>query len=147
MLSHRILIQFLHLRFLSTNTYQKYMPPIILCIPILFPKIVSYLLSTFLKISFSWTLPTRSAIPCLEYTCSERNEIDPWKISCCSSKKQQFDSNKKVEKTKTNKQYREKKSNQLTQNLIFEQQGKCYLSRAIEQPVEIICRKIDSVIN
>lgn len=109
MLSHRILIQFLHLRFLSTNTYQKYMPPIILCIPILFPKIVSYLLSTFHKISFSWTLPTRSAIPCLEYTCSERNEIGPWKISCCSPKKQQFDSNKKVEKTKTNKQYREKK--------------------------------------
>lgn len=49
-----------------------------------------------------------------------------------------------MEKTKN---IEKKKSNQLTQNLIFKQQDKCCLSRAIEQPVEIICRKIDRVIN
>lgn len=141
----RILIQFLHLRFFYE--YQKYMLPIILCIPsgsIFFPKSFSDLLWTFLKISFSWTAFFTDTF--LEH--SEHNEIGPWKIS---SEEATFDrSNDRkinfngwlkgnnIEKKISNKSINAKPNFRT---------DKCYLSRAIKQPVEITRRKTDRVIN
>lgn len=116
--------------------------------PIFLPKSFSDSLWRFLKISFSWTASTRSAIPSWNIVhYSERNEIGPWKISS----EETSDSNDG--KTNFNRWLKEYNIEKKIPNKSINakpnfQTDKYYLSRAIiEQPVEIICRKTDHVIN